>query len=62
MAITHTGIKTMTGQAALEVLSKEGKSNSFMQTKGKCYNVRVKLNDTDSMDYENMMSNAGALA
>ena len=52
----------MTGQAALEALSKEGKSKSFMHTKGKCYSVRVRLNETDSMDYENMLLNAGALA
>ena len=62
MAKTHTGIKTMTGQAALEALSKEGKSKSFMHTKGKCYSVRVRLNETDSMDHENMLLNAGALA
>ena len=52
----------MTGQAALEALYKEDKSESFMQTKGKCYSVQVRLNDTDSMDYENMLLNAGALA
>jgi len=62
VAKTHTGIKTMTGQAALEALYKEGKSESFMQTKGKCYSVQVRLNDTDSRDYENMLLNAGALA
>ena len=62
MATTHTGVKTMTGQAALEALSKESKSKSFMHTKGKCYSVPVRLNETDSMDHENMLLNAGALA
>jgi len=62
MTITHTGLTTMTGEAALWALYREERIPTGKRSRRECYNLREEFLDWCETQNEDLIRNTGALA